>query len=74
MTGKQLGSLPGLQKGPSREMTMMCNFTVKSLFIAETVDEGVHHALDLNLDWNELQATASETPSVLRGSVREMLC
>ena len=53
---------------------MMCNFTVKSLFITETVDEGVHHALDLNLDWNELQATASETPSVLRGSVREMLC
>ena len=74
MTGKQLGSLPGLQKGPSREMTMMRNFTVKSLFITETVDEGVLHALDLNLDWNELQATASETPSVLWGSVREMLC
>lgn len=46
---------------------MMHNFTVKSLLISETFDEGIHRALDLNLDWNELQATASETPSVPRG-------
>lgn len=33
-------------------MTIMHDFTVKSLFISNMVDKEIHCALDLTLDWD----------------------